>query len=181
MSAKTLVGIYGSVPESALVLLHHLTFALPSRGCQARVFEAYKVETRKLNKELAHLPATYDQYLAGREKAKSGRRQRGIVNTEELISHLLEFHLRTAKSSSPNAGQSSVEENILTTEVEEYGPDLEAEATKRTDLEEGSSDSGSDNDLSPTNLEGDGGSVEQKGEHESAEQVAFRRCSTRAR
>lgn len=80
-------------------------------------------------------------------------------------------------------GQNSVEENIQTTEVTgaANGPDLEAEAVKRTEEEEGDSASGSDNDLSPTYLEGDGCSVEQKGAHGIVEQMAFRRCSTRAR
>lgn len=61
------------------------------------------------------------------------------------------------------------------------GSDLEAEASRRTEEEESNSNSGSDNDLSPTYLKGDGGPVEQKGAHESAEQAAFRRSSTRAR
>lgn len=141
------------------------------------------MESLKLSKELAHLPATYDQYLAVREKVKSRQRQRSIVNTEELISRPLEFHLRAAESVSPNAGRSSLAENRQKAEVvgAANGSDSEAGGTRRTEEEEGNSNSGSDNDLSPTFLKGDDGSVEQKDVRENAEKAAFRRCSTRAR
>lgn len=154
--------------------------------------DAYKVEIRQLDKELALLPPTYRQYLAIREKTVSRRRQRSIAAAEASVSHPLNFHLSTS-SYDPSAieGSSRLEDNLEpeTFDTENSaclvegsgdgkGPGEEQTAWSRKGLD---CDKKGYVDPPLQWLEEAGGSAEMQGTKKGAERRADRRCSTRAR
>lgn len=73
---------------------------------KANVIDAYNNESRELDKELAFLPPTYQQFLAVRAKAASRRRQRSAtlgrnnVRPHHSVSHPLNFHLTSDRDHS---------------------------------------------------------------------------------